>query len=108
MTKADKELALADLRNLLKPKDIVYVVLRHVTRSRMSQAIDLYVIRDNEPRRITWSVAVACGYTYSERYDALVCNAVGLDAGRAVVYDLSCTIFKSNGFAGYALRREWL
>ncbi len=94
ITAADKAEALATLRECCKPGQTVYTVLRHVSRSGMQRALDVYVMEDNQPSRITWHVAVACGFTYSERHEALTVGGCGMDMGFAVVYDLSATLFR--------------
>lgn len=81
------------LRALLPPGTEVRTLLRHVSRSGMMRAIDVYVIHDNNLQRITWSVAKATGEKYSNKYDALEVGGAGMDMGFAVVYGLSRTLY---------------
>lgn len=76
--------AVITLRDLIaksKPdhdgKPIIYTILRHVSASSMTRFMDLYVMVDNEPRRITWQAAKIMGWTYDTKRDALKVGAVG-------------------------------
>ena len=90
----------------------------------MTRWLDLYVIRDNKPRRITWLAAKACDRTYDQNYDALKVGGCGMDMGFESVYVLGRYLFPE-GFkvegtgrngdtsgwdndGGYALRHEWM
>ena len=44
----------------------IHTKLNHVSRSGMVRVIDLYVIEDNELRRITWLACKATATTYNE------------------------------------------
>ena len=92
-TKAEKEKdqleAVNALHELLEPGDTVYTVLRHVSRSGMSRAIDAYIIQDSEPRWISRLAARAMDGTFSERYEAVSMGGCGMDMGFALVYNLS-------------------
>lgn len=110
--KTEAEIAADDLREIVKPGDTVFTILRHVSRSGMLRAIDCYVYRDNEPRRITWSVAKACGFTYSRRHEALTVGGCGMDMGFHVVYTLGRVLFtgvkkERHADSGYALNQRW-
>jgi len=90
----------------LKPGDTVYTVLRHVSASGMQRAIDLYIIRDNMPLRLTWLVAVVLDMTYSRKREGLVVNGCGMDMGWHVVYELSYALFGTARDG--QLRHEWI
>lgn len=49
-TQAEKDEAAERLREILKPGDTVYCILRHVSRSGMQRRISLYTLHDGEPR----------------------------------------------------------
>lgn len=126
--------AIADLKQLLTPGETVYTILKHVSTSGMYRAIDVYVFRDNEPRRITWSVAQAVGYRYDTKHEALGVGGCGMDMGFNVVYNLSRVLFRDGyecvgqncgsndhsngdrnyephmhtGDGGYALKQRWM
>ena len=131
-----KNEAIAGLRDLLKPGDTVYTQLVHCARSGMYRTIDLYLIRNNEPLRITWGACQAIGARYDRNHEAMGMSGCGMDMGFAAVYNLSYVLFPeghecigkgcpsndhSNGDrdytsgaghmhrdGGYALRHGWL
>ena len=90
-TKADKAEAIRALLEDLKlsPGETVHTVIRNVARSGMTRWLDLYVIRDGEPRRITWNACNATGYTYDRKHEALKIGGCGMDMGFEAVYVLS-------------------
>lgn len=90
---SERDAAIAELRETLKPGTTVYTVLRHVSRSSMSRDIDVYVMEDNHPRRITWTVAKAADLTYSRKAEAIKIGGCGMDMGFAIVYDLSRALY---------------
>ena len=126
--------AVEELRELVKPGAVVYTVLRHVSRSGMSRAIDLYIIDQNhytgKPglRRITYAVSKALDYKYSDNHDALIVGGCGMDMGFSVVYNLGGVLYpegwtreeggsygrhtaqvgEHDKDGGYSLRQEWL
>lgn len=100
MTKAqtvEREAALADLHKMVKPGDTIYTKLEHVTRSGMYRVLDLYVIRDNIPLRITWSAALAAGFKYDRKHEGLGVNGCGMDTGFQAVHSLSHALYR-DGF----------
>ena len=110
-TKAqDKAEAIEWLRSMMDIGNTVYTVLRHVSASGMTRYIDLYVIKDNRPLRITWSVAEALGYPYDRKHEALKVQGCGMDMGFHVVYSLAYVLNngKTEGDAGYSLRHNWM
>ena len=115
MSNTDKQEAIATLRNILKPNyDTIYTVLRHRSASGMTRFMDLYVMRDNQPRRLTWQAAKALGWTYDTKREALKVGGCGMDMGFHAVYTLSCVLFSDEkgryhgADAGYALNHEWI
>jgi hypothetical protein len=129
---------LADLRETLPPGSTVHTVLRHVSQSGMSRAIDLYALRCEDgavsKSWISYRAAAVMGWTFSQRYEALSVSGAGMDMGFHAVYTLSRYLYPdgfdcagercrsndhSNGQrergagirhadGGYALRHEWL
>ena len=87
-----------ELKKLCKPGATVWTVLRHVSASGMTRWIDLYVIKKNEPMRITWHVSQLVG-TYDRKREALKVGGCGMDMGFHVVHNLSYALhgFKSRG-----------
>jgi hypothetical protein len=122
--------AIENLKRYVKPGDTVYTSLRHVSSSGMFRAIDVFVIQDNQPLRITWNVGKACDIPYRDKHNALGVSGCGMDMGFHVVYNLSRVMFRdgfdcvgngcpsndhSNGEnnahhkdGGYALKQRWL
>jgi len=120
ISKTDRAEALADLRAMLKPGDTVYTRLNHCSRSGMMRVIDLFVIRDNEPRRITWGACCVIGGTYNEKHDGLRMDGCGMDMGFSAVYSLGRALWPEgtpephgsrNGApdsdGGYSLKQRW-
>lgn len=88
----------------LQPGDTLWTTVRHIAPSGMSRVIDLYIIRENEPLRISWSTAELLQRRYSERYEGVTCQGSGMDMGFELVYSLSQKLFGD----GYALKQRWL
>lgn len=120
--------AIVHLREVLKPGDTVYTVLRHVSRSGMSRNIDLYYIKDNKPVWISAYVGCAIGSPQSkrnwERSQGLTVGGCGMDMGFHLVYSLGRVLYR-DGFevegrgrngdtsghdkdGGYALEHRWI
>ena len=122
--KPNKTEAIETLRGIVQAGDRVFTILRHVSPSGMTRWLDVYVIKDNQPIRITWSVADAVGHAYDKKREALKIGGCGMDMGFAVVYDMGRVLFPE-GFpvegrgrngddsgwdkdGGYALRHSWM
>ncbi|MDF9832353.1 hypothetical protein M2103_000563 [Ereboglobus sp. PH5-5] len=88
----------------LKPDEVVYAILRHVSKSGTTRFIDLYIIDGGLPYRITKLAADAIAIRYDRRRDAIRVMAVGLDAAEHVVSDLAWHLFGNCD----ALKRRWL
>ena len=106
----DKSEAIENLRQWLIVGDTIYTVLRHVSASGMTRYIDLYVIRDGRPLRLTWSVAQALGWPYDKKRESLKVTGCGMDMGFHTVYSLAYVLNKgkTDGDAGYSLQHNWL
>lgn len=89
--KAVRQQAIEGLRKLIKPGDKIYTNLRHYTRSG-NRFFDVYIIRNNEPRRITYTVGEATGLTYNRNHEALAASDKF-----EIVYHLSRELF-ADGF----------
>lgn len=99
---AERDEAVAKLREILKPGDTVHTILRHVSKSGMSRSISAVVARPSdydrapgdrwEPVDISWLVARATGNKLDDRGGVKVSGG-GMDMGFALVYDLSHTLF---------------
>lgn len=112
MTKreAEKQAALADLKQNIHAKDVIYTIVRHRSASGMYRAIDCYIFRpDFEYRpndtvepfvfkgltklRYTYSIAKALGYRYDTKHEAIGVGGCGFDAAHQIVSDLSYALF---------------
>jgi hypothetical protein len=100
--------------------ETVYCILRHVSASGMSRVIDLFVVRDRKPRRISHLVAKAVGYGWDRDRMGIKSTGCGMDMGFEAVYNLGYALWpkgtrkphsQRNGQpdrdGGYALRSEW-
>ena len=103
--KAERDEAIARLKkNYIKPGHVIYTVLRHVGRMGMTRYIDLYVMKRNEPLRITWDVAKALEASFNKNHHALLVHGCGSDVGYDTVYNLGWALFQKP----YALSHRWM
>lgn len=93
----ERQGAVRDLQEFIKPGDTIYTNLRHVSRSGMSRVIMPFVIRDNEPRYIGWTVAKALDYPYDRNHEGVKIGGCGMDMGFALIHTLSNVLFR-DGF----------
>lgn len=121
--------ALDTLRSTLPPGSTVYTVIKHVARSGMYRVIDVYAIRNNQPLRLSWQTALACGYRYDRKHEGVGVSGCGQDQGYALMMAISYKIHgwqpKGDGAkpenagrpftprrghyrAGYSLNHRWL
>lgn len=114
----------------LEPGDTVYTAIRHVAASGMTRWIRVYLIKNNAPRDISYTVADVLGWKFDEKYDAVKVGGCGMDMGFHLVYTLSRILFP-DGFdcigdgcqgsdhfnqvetshhndGGYALKQKWM
>lgn len=124
-TKQEVQEAREELSKLLNVGDTVYCQLKHVSRSGMYRAIDLFVVRDNKPIRISWAASKLLE-GYDNNHEGCKASGCGMDMGFHLVYSLGSVLFPK-GFdlvlgqygrngdtsghdnnGGYALRCEWL
>lgn len=98
-TKTNKRAeAIAKLREILKPGDTVYCILRHVSRSGMMRRLDVYkpdTDADGKPwqRYLTALVADALGYKLRRDENGIRVSGCGMDMGWHVVFNLSATLY---------------
>lgn len=88
----EQQEAIDHLREIIKPGDTVYTILRHVSRSGMYRAIDLYIMQDNQPVYISWWAAKLLE-GWDKNHDACKAHGVGMDMGFHLVYDLSYMLY---------------
>lgn len=122
------------LREWVKPGDRVYTVLKHVSASGMYRVIDLYLIKDNRPMRIS-GYAAKLLEGYDRKHEGCRAGGCGMDMGYHLVMNLGYALY-SDGYTcpgkdcpsndhnnpphpepdgkmhhnsgGYAFRQEWM
>lgn len=123
--KAERDDAIAKLRDWIKPGDTVYTVLEHVSRSGMQREIRV-VVPYQTPDSVTvealdvehsahgtiavpatafkvdfihpnYSISKALGLRQGKR-DGLIMGGCGMDMGFALVYELSQTLYGREGY----------
>lgn len=113
MKQADREKqeAREQLKEIIGDTRTIYTKLNHVSRSGMYRVIDVFIIQDNKPLRISWSVAKAIGNKYDRRHEGVGIGGCGMDMGFAIVYNLSMALFcpdKYDHESAYTLKQEWI
>lgn len=133
MTKTEKAQektdAIAHLRKLCRPGTVVYTTVRRVASSGMSRHISCFVVVKGEIRDVSYRVATAIGWRFSDKTHAIVANGCGMDMGYHTVSVLSYALHgradRGDGAApeaqgrpfsprpghyraGYSLRHAWL
>ena len=103
----------ATLRKYCTPGTRLWTINRHTSASGMTRYLDVYVIIDNRPLRLTWSVGACLGLSYNDKHGALTVQGCGMDMGFHLIYGLSATLFLgadgvAPGREGYVLTHEWL
>jgi len=101
----ERQEAVRELRELLKPGDMVYTQLKSVSRSGMSRVIMPLIIRNNKPFYIGWSVALATQRTYDRIKEGVKIGGCGMDMGFELVYMLSRVLFPDGFDTSFAGRR---
>ena len=111
------------LKKYVKPNDMVYTILRHCSASGMSRAIDVYVIRKNEPKCFSWAVADVLDYKMDKKHEGIKVSGCGMDMGYHLVYSLGRVLFpngdgktvtgrngdtKPETDGGYLLKQRWI
>lgn len=110
---AEKQEAIEYLKNMFTKYDVktVYTILRHVSASGMYRAIDMYIIAENTPLRITWSACKVMGQKYDKKHEAAGISGCGMDMGFNLVYNLSVRLYCPDAYdhdKAYYLEHRWL
>ena len=100
----NREEAIAKLKEAIKPGDLLYTQLEHVTKSGMNRFIRVRKVEDNYPYEYTGLVAKALDWTYSDKYHAIKVGGCGMDMGFHLINTLSYTLYDD----GYAIKQRWL
>jgi hypothetical protein len=104
---AERQKAIDQLREWIKPGDTVYTILDSVSRSGMSRQIRVVVPYTREDSTIdhlhpNWSVAKAIGARLAKKGDGIVMGGCGMDMGFALVYELSQTLYGGRNCVCYS------
>lgn len=95
MTKAKQRLSdgtAAELRTVIKPGDVIYCILRSVSRSGMRRSISLIKVDSRgHVHHLDGRVAELLGYPTGE--NGIIIRGVGMDMGASLVYDLSLALY---------------
>lgn len=126
-TKEEREIAVRDLRKVLRPGATVHCILRHVSSSGMSRRIDLYTVKKNALVYLSGLAAIALDERV-HKDGSIVVGGCGMDMGFHLVYSLGRVLFPK-GFVpakanmhgrngtpnteldqdgGYALHHRWM
>ena len=95
---SEREEAIKRLREILKPSDTIYTVLKHVSSSGMNRRIDCFkfdIVNGKIVKYwLSYSIAKALGWRLKD--DAVVVGGCGMDMGFHLVYSLARTIFNND------------
>ena len=89
----ERKEAIEKLHRLIDPGDVIYTNMLHVSKSGMYRVMDVFIIKDNIPLRLTWSVADAIQERYDRKYEGVGVTGCGMDMGFHVVYNLSRVLY---------------
>jgi hypothetical protein len=107
----ERQEAISELQEILKPGDTLYTILRHVSRSGMLRHISLFSFKSGEPLQLDYLAARALGWSLAKG-DGIKIDGAGMDMGFHLVYCLAATLFpgydESGKSGGYALSQRWL
>ena len=88
--------AIEHLRELLKPGNTVYTVLRHVSRSGMQRAISPIIMGEDGPYDLTYWASRALDWHVDNSNGGIKVDGCGMDMGFDVVHNCYAKIFGSN------------
>ena len=99
---AERDAAITQLLEWVKPGDTVYTVLRHVSRGGMQREIGLVLLSpgtDGRPVDLhpNYIVAKVLGLTLAKHGDAVNISGTGRDKGFEIVYNLGAALWP-NGY----------
>jgi len=89
----ERKEAIEKLHRLIDPGDVIYTNMLHVSKSGMYRVMDVFIIKDNIPLRLTWSVADAIQERYDRKHEGIGVSGCGMDMGFHVVYNLSRVLY---------------
>ena len=99
--KQETQQSINTLKELLNEGDTIYTSLTQVSSSGMSRHIKPFIIKNDQPLCLTWSVCKALGYSYKEKTHSVGVSGCGMDMGFHLVDVLGRTL-------GIKLNHRWL
>lgn len=95
--------AITRLREVLKPGDTVYTIVRRVGRTGMSRDITPLIFRNGEPFYLGRLAALALGRSIGDKDQGVRVQGCGMDMCFELVYTLAATVFANDVHAGVTL-----
>lgn len=94
----ERDAAIKDLREALKPGDRITCTVRHVSKSGMSRSIMLQIPERNDDgtlaiRDITYMTAKAIGARFDDKNQGVVMGGIGMNMCFEAVYNLGRVLF---------------
>lgn len=90
--RAERDEALAQLREWIKAGDTVQTIMRHVSRSGMQREISVIINKDGEVFNADHWVSKAIGAKIG-KHGGLIAHGCGTDMGFHIVYSLGYALF---------------
>ena len=106
LLREERERVIEDLKDLLTDNTTIYTARLHTSNIGDTTIFDLFIIKDNEPIRITYKVCKVLDYKYSARHRGITVKGCNMDMAFDVVYSLSCVLYGFKG--GYKLTQRGL
>lgn len=109
LSKKEEASLIAQVKELVKPGDTIFTILRHVSRSGMQRRISTLIWdKDlNDMREISFLFGPLSGYRLPKNGEAgIIADGCGMDMGFSIVYNVSVAVFGLQN--GYALKHNWL
>lgn len=120
LAEQEKQAAITQLLEILKPGATVYTELKRVSKSGMSRVISLKAVQDGEIITLDYLASLAIGYRMDNN-GGLKVTGCGMDMGFHLVYVLGSALWphgtpephgSRNGApdtcGGYALKHRWI
>lgn len=123
----NREKAIEQLKEHMKPGDTIWTELKHVSRSGMTRYITVRLLKPHTytgecyPYDWTYVASVALGWSFNDKHRAIKVGGCGMDMGFHLVYSLGQVLWpdgtpephgvrngEPDSCGGYALNHRWL